>query len=136
MGALLRLASQRVRREMLASIRGAGFDDLQDAHLYVFQYPGPDGMRPSELARQLHISRQAMNHMIAQLESLGYLERRAESQEDRRRVYLTTRGRKLIMAIKGVVRGVERRYEKAVGPSRFAAFVDVLRTIVAHRPTP
>lgn len=129
MGALLRLASQRVRREMLADIRDAGFVDLQDAHFHVFQYPGPDGMRPSELARQLHMSRQAINHVIAQLESLGYLARRAGPEQDRRRVYLTRRGHALMTAIKTSVRGVERRYEKIVGPARFSAFIDVLKTI-------
>ena len=132
-GALLRLASQRVRREMLAGIRARGFEDLQDAHLYVFQYPGPDASRPSDLARQLHMSRQAVNHLIAQLEHLGYLERRAGDGEDRRRVYLTARGHTLVIAIRASVRAIERRYERAIGAERFGMFLDVLRTII-HTP--
>jgi DNA-binding MarR family transcriptional regulator len=136
MGALLRLASQRVRREMLEGIRHAGFDDLQDAHLYVFQYPGPDAVRPSDLARQLHMSRQAINHLITQLETLGYLERRAGADGDRRRVYLTRRGHRLMDTIKSTVRGIERRYEKEIGSARLDAFIDVLRLIAAqHAPT-
>jgi len=35
-------AWQQVRRQMAADIAASGFDDLQDAHLSVFQYPGPD----------------------------------------------------------------------------------------------
>ena len=132
-GALLRLASQRVRREMLAGIRARGFEDLQDAHLYVFQYPGPDARRPSDLARQLHMTRQAVNHLIAQLEHLGYLERRAGGGEDRRRVYLTPRGHKLVIAIRASVRAIERRYERAIGADRFGMILDVLRTII-HTP--
>lgn len=133
LGALLRLASQRVRREMLAGVRDAGFDDLQDAHLYVFQYPGPDGLRPSDLARQLHMSRQAINHLLAQLELLGCLERRADGEVDRRRVYLTKRGHRLMEAIKASVRGVERRYERQIGTERLARFLEVLRLIAGDK---
>jgi DNA-binding MarR family transcriptional regulator len=129
-GALLRLASQRVRREMLAGIRARGFEDLQDAHLHVFQYPGPDATRPSDLARQLHMTRQAVNHLIAQLERLGYLERRAGDGQDRRRVYLTARGHRLVTAIRASVRAIERRYERAIGAERFGMFLEVLRSIV------
>jgi len=33
--------------------------------MQVFSYPPPDGIRPSDLARRLNISRQAANHLIA-----------------------------------------------------------------------
>jgi DNA-binding MarR family transcriptional regulator len=129
MGALMRLATQRVRRQMIDAVRAAGFDDLQDAHLSLFQYPGPDGLRPSDLARQLHATRQATNHLLAQLETLGYLERRSGPDEDRRRVYLTPRGARLVAAIRSAVRAIEGDWERAVGPARFKAFVDVLKTM-------
>ena len=35
------------------------------------------------------MSRQATNHIIGQLEELGYLERRAERKGERRRIYFT-----------------------------------------------
>jgi hypothetical protein len=35
---------------MLERLHERGFDDLDGAHLNVFQYPGPQGARPSELA--------------------------------------------------------------------------------------
>ena len=37
------------------------------------------------------MSRQATNHIIGQLEALGYLERRAARKRERRRIYLTPR---------------------------------------------
>lgn len=118
---------------MARELRAAGFADLQEAHLSVFQYPGPDGMRPSDLARQLRVSRQATNHLISQLEALGYLERRSEPGEDRRRVRLTTRGRELMAAIKASVRRFEARCERAEGRTRFRTFLDVLRDISSDR---
>jgi DNA-binding MarR family transcriptional regulator len=114
---------------MSAGVREAGFDDLQDALLAVFQYPGPDGLRPSDLARQLGMSRQATNHLLAQLETLGYLERISKAGGQRRRVYLTDRGARLQGAIRTSVRRFEVRTERLVGRSRYDSFLDVLRMV-------
>ena len=128
-GGSLRLAWQQVRRRMARDIVAAGFADLQDAHLSVFHHPGPDGLRPSALGRQLRMSRQATNHLIKQLEALGYLERRSSADGERRRIHLTRRGRRLMKTITESVRRFERQVERQVGRARFAAFFDVLNTI-------
>lgn len=58
-GALLRIPWEAVQRHMLERLHERGFDDLDAAHLNVFQYPGPQGTRPSDLANRLRISKQA-----------------------------------------------------------------------------
>ena len=75
-GALLRLPWEVVQRHMLERLHASGFDDLDTAHLNVFQYPGPQGARPSDLAVRLRISKQALNYLLRELERLDYLERR------------------------------------------------------------
>src|SRR6266702_430153 len=92
-GALLRMPWEAVQRRMLERLHECGFDDLDSAHLNVFQYPGPQGARPSELAARLRISKQALNYLLGELERLDYLERRADPDDRRsKRVTLTTRG--------------------------------------------
>jgi DNA-binding MarR family transcriptional regulator len=92
-GALLRVPWEAVQRNMLESLHERGFDDLEAAHLNVFQYPGPQGARPSELASRLRISKQALNYLLGELERLGYLERRPDPDDLRsKRVALTERG--------------------------------------------
>ena len=91
-GALLRMTWQDVRNRMHQAIHDAGFTDFQDAHFAVFSYPPPDGIRPSELARQKRMSRQALNYLLIQLQELGYVERRAPEGSDRRLIYLSARG--------------------------------------------
>ena len=54
-GALLRVPWEAVQRRMLERLHERGFDDLDAAHLTVFQYPGPQGARPSELAARLGV---------------------------------------------------------------------------------
>jgi DNA-binding MarR family transcriptional regulator len=120
-GALLRMPLDRVRRHMLDGLHARGFDDIEQAHLAVLQYPGPQGLRPSELAARLRISKQAVNYLLGQLERLGYLERVADPDDQRsRRIALTQRGTDAAHAIRDLVGEVERDWEGVLGRRRFA----------------
>jgi DNA-binding MarR family transcriptional regulator len=130
-GALLRIAWQDVRNRMHEAIHDAGFTDFQDAHFAVFSYPLPDGVRPSELARQRRMSRQAINYLIIQLEELGYVERRAPEGSDRRLVYLSARGWQIAEAIFTCLRRLQVEWAEEIGYERFGVFLDVLKQISA-----
>ena len=135
-GALLRLCWQRVRAHMHEAIRPGSFTDLQEAHFAVFSYPLPDGVRPSELARQLRVSRQATNYLIGQLEELGYLEGRSTSDRDQRLVYLTERGWRVADTIYASLRQLQERWADEVGRERFSDFMDVLRLLSTEDQQP
>ena len=120
-GALLRMPWEAVQRRMLELLHERGFDDLDAAHLNVFQYPGPQGARPSELAAQLRISKQALNYLLGELERLGYLERRPDPDDLRsKRIVLTPRGTSAILVIRDAVAEMETVWSKRLGPKRFA----------------
>src|SRR6201989_3403475 len=82
-GALLRFPWEAVQRHMLERLHERGFDDLDAAHLNVFQYPGPQGARPSELAGRLGVSKQALNYLLGELERTGYVERQPHPDDQR-----------------------------------------------------
>jgi DNA-binding MarR family transcriptional regulator len=120
-GALLRIPWEAVQRHMLVRLHERGFDDLDAAHLNVFQYPGPQGARPSELAGRLRISKQALNYLLGELERLGYLERRPDPDDQRsKRVALTPRGASAVGVIREAVGEVETAWAEQLGPKRFA----------------
>jgi DNA-binding MarR family transcriptional regulator len=120
-GALLRMPWEAVQRRMLELLHERGFGDLDAAHLNVFQYPGPQGARPSELAAQLRISKQALNYLLGQLERLGYLERRPDPEDLRsKRIVLTPRGTSAILVIREAVAEMETAWSERLGPKRFA----------------
>ena len=126
-GALLRMPWEVVQRRMLERLHERGFDDLDAAHLNVFQYPGPQGVRPSELAARLKISKQALNYLLGELERLHYLERRPDPDDLRsKRILLTPRGTSLIPVIREAVGEVETAWAKQLGPKRFAQLRDLL----------
>ena len=131
-GALLRRPFETVRERMLAGLHQRGFSDLVAAHLDVFQYPGPDSQRPSELAKQTRMSKQALNYLLGQMERLGYLERRQDAEDQRvRRIHLTQRGQAALRAIREIVREVEVDWERELGARRFAQLRDLLEQLNA-----
>ena len=126
-GALLRVPWEAVQRHMLERLHERGFDDLDAAHLNVFQYPGPQGARPSELATRLRISKQALNYLLGELERLDYLERRPDPDDLRsKRVALTRRGTSVVRVIREAVGELETAWAQKLGPERFAQ----LRTLL------
>jgi DNA-binding MarR family transcriptional regulator len=126
-GALLRIPWEAVQRHMLELLHDRGFDDLDAAHLNVFQYPGPQGARPTELASRLRISKQALNYLLGELERLGYLERRPDLNDLRsKRVALTPRGAAAIEVIREAVGEVETAWAEQLGPKRFAELRNLL----------
>jgi DNA-binding MarR family transcriptional regulator len=120
-GALLRRPVEAVHLRILREAEEAGFTDLVPAHLAVLRYPGPNGRRPSELAAEVGMTKQAMNYLLGQLEGLGYVERRDDPEDQRsRRVHLTAHGEALRAVIRRTVGTIEQELEAELGPSRYA----------------
>jgi DNA-binding MarR family transcriptional regulator len=120
-GALLRMPVEAVHRRMLECLHERGFADFEAAHLVVFQWPGPDDTRPSELAERLQVSRQALNYLLGQLEQLGYLERRPDPHDRRgKRIAVTRRGRAAVRVIREAVDEIETAWAQQLEPERFA----------------
>jgi DNA-binding MarR family transcriptional regulator len=126
-GALLRMPLETVRQRMLERLHEHGFTDLEPAHLHIFQYPGPQGQRPSELAARLRISKQALNYQLGQLERLGYLARLPDADDLRsRRIALTLRGEAAVPVIRDAVAEIEAEWTQHLGADRFGELRDVL----------
>ncbi len=131
-GALLRIPFETVRDRMLAGLHERGYSDLIAAHLDVFQYPGPENMRPSELAAHTRMSKQALNYLLGQLEQLGYLTRETDNSDQRsKRIHLTPRGHAAIKAIREIVGDVEAEWQQQLGPRKFAQLRDLLAQLHA-----
>lgn len=126
-GALLRMPWEVLRRRMLERLHEHGFGDFDAAYFTVFQYPGPQGARPSELATRLGMSKQAVNYLLGELERLGYLERRPDPDDLRsKRVALTARGLSAVSVIRGAVGELEGEWGERLGADRFAQLRSLL----------
>ena len=120
-GALLRVAWQWVREQMYAGVVAAGFDDLNAAHVGLWRYPGLEGLRPSQLANRVGITKQSVNDLLGHLEQHGYLLREPDSADGRVRVIrLTPKGRRLQQTIYAAAGAAQQQIENILGPRRFA----------------
>lgn len=124
---------EAVQERMLERLHAQGFADFDASYLIVAQYPGPQGRRPSDLARRLRISKQALNHLLGQLEQRGYISRDPDPDDRRsKRISLTARGTKAGIVIREAVAEMEDAWARRLGPERFAQ----LRTLLQELDRP
>jgi DNA-binding MarR family transcriptional regulator len=129
-GALMRMGLEVARGRILDALAEAGLADLNLTYLGLFQYPPVDGERPSDVAKRLHMSKQALNHLLGQLECLGYLERCAG--ESRRRTILryTERGWRVLDVTVAAMQRLEADWQDQIGQRRFAEFKSTLKELL------
>jgi DNA-binding MarR family transcriptional regulator len=127
LGALLRMPVDAVWRRILHDLHAAGFTDLGESHMAVLRYPGPQGRRPSDIAAELGMSKQAVNYLLGGLEKAGYV-RRADDPDDRRsrRVELTARGEVVRRTIRASVAGIEAELAAELGERALAQLRQLL----------
>lgn len=134
----MRMPVDEIRARMLAALHEAGFDDLIPAHLIVLRWPGPDGLRPIEIAGRTGMSKQALNYLLGQLEKLGYLER-IDDPDDRRskRVRMTERGWAAGRVMRAAVGEVDREFVDAHGEKKLESLLELLtqlNVVLGTRP--
>lgn len=126
-GALLRIPWQAVQQHMLNRLHERGFDDFDRAYLTLFRYPGPAGARPTDIAAWAGISKQALNHLLGELERRGYSRREPHPQDRRsKRVVLNPRGIAAVGVIREAVSEMEAAWAQRLGPERFALLRELL----------
>jgi len=120
-GAMLGVVWQWVRGQLYAGVVAAGYDDLNAAHVGLWRYPGLEGVRPSQLANRVGITKQSVNDLLGHLEQHGYLLRVPDSADGRARVIrLTSKGQGLEETIYAAAGAAQLRIAEILGPQRFA----------------
>ena len=129
---LMRRLHLEIRQQLYADLVAAGYTDLTPAHMYVFQSPGPDGLRPSDLAARSNMTKQAMNHLLASLERGGYLERTAAPNDGRGTILrLTAPGHDVVRIMHESCASIERVWAHAIGSTRVETLRNLLTKIDA-----
>jgi DNA-binding MarR family transcriptional regulator len=118
LGLLLFIPYRHLETAVLDTLRTHGHD-LPLSHARVFQRIGPDGTRPSELARAAQVSKQTLGSIVDQLQKAGYVRRVPDPADARARlVVITDLGRELVELSLPVVREIEERWRNHLGPAR------------------
>ncbi len=131
MGALLRVAHEALVAHILRKASAAGFD-ISQTEFGVFRYPGPQGLRPIDLARRLDLSKQAMNYILANLTARGYLEPRPDSGPRFAGIEVSARGYALVALLREGVLEVEGEWTAVLGKTRMAQLRSLLTQLDTH----
>jgi DNA-binding MarR family transcriptional regulator len=105
---------------------------LRPSHLRLLSLTPVAGMRLTDLAARVGMTKQALGEFVATLQEAGLVEVTVDERDRRvRLVRPTPAGQELQRVIESAIGGIERRWAAEVGPERWATFREVLRQIGA-----
>jgi DNA-binding MarR family transcriptional regulator len=143
--ALARQTSRLMVEELAERLRAEGYDDMTAAHHPVFESIDRDGTRLTVLAARAGMTHQSMGELVAALERMGYVERRADPADARARlVVLTARGRAAVRRALVEIAAIEAGWQAAFDRAGYdvelhallAAGIRHLESPAAHGKTP
>jgi DNA-binding MarR family transcriptional regulator len=106
---------------LLASLKELGWQDISPAQSLVLTYLAADGMRISELARRLGVSRQAAQKSVTELEQAKMVVTEVDpSNSSAKIVSLTKLGETNVAAAFEVFAQIEQKLSKRIGDSKVA----------------
>jgi DNA-binding MarR family transcriptional regulator len=120
---LLIRTSRLLYEYAVLGLQRSGHHGVRVAHTSLLPHLVPEGIRTTELARRLGVSKQAVSQLVSDLEAEGYLERRGDPDDGRaKRVHMTARGYEIQIVGLGLMSEFERGLADALGDEKLAGF--------------
>lgn len=138
--ALLGYLMDGLRRDVLAATRATASErsvppvlrDLRFSHIRMLSLTPPDGMRVSDLAERIGMTKQALGEFATALEGLGLMESVRDPADRRVRIVRPTAlGRTVVDASAGLITEVEAAWRDRVGARNWDRLRDLLAVAVA-----
>src|SRR5689334_6682911 len=134
---LLLRAARLVNERAVAQIQRAGASELRLAHTQLFPHITFAGVRLTEIARRLEVSKQAIGPLVDELVAAGMVERIADPSDQRAKlIRWTPRGRRALEHGLGVLAQLERELAPRVGRARMAHLARTLEALIAALELP
>ena len=130
---LLLLAGFRTLIDQLhAELAARGHPDMRPAHGFTMQAIGLDGTTSGELGRRLGVSKQAAGQTVDRLTEIGYVERRSDPADGRRKlVRLTPRGIEALALSARIFDDLHAEWARQLGPGRLRDLENDLRAMTS-----
>ena len=118
--------------DMFGRMAAQGFQDVREGHGCVFGFIDMEtGSRLTDLAEASGFTKQSVGEAVAELERLGYLERKACADDGRAKIiHLTERGREAALTGRRIFSEIEAEWADEVGADAVAAMRAAAERIV------
>ena len=134
LGALLRRSHQLLFSTVVGELAKAGYREIGVNHMAMLRvlWDHPGGLRATELAVRIGMTKQSMGELVDNLRDLGYVERVDDPFDKRAKlVRLTKRGHASGKLMRDKVRAVEADWKKRIGAERIEAVRGALAELLA-----
>jgi DNA-binding MarR family transcriptional regulator len=131
LGLAATFAGQVLTEEVRRRMEARGFAGLRVSHGFLVQRVIDGEQSIAAIAQALGVTQQAVSKTVAELERLGYVQRRASPDDARvRLVALTARGHEAVAAARAARAEVVAELRDRLGPRRVDAATRVLRDVL------
>lgn len=132
-GKLISRLKKEFDARVAAELAHEGYGDFKMGYMQLLMNIRPEGVTNNELARCAKVTKQAMSKLVKELVEDGFIRTETHGQDRRSSViYLTTRGKKLVITARSKVQELEKEYHKLLGRQRFEDLRTMLATILAY----
>jgi DNA-binding MarR family transcriptional regulator len=130
---LLFKCARLVNDRAIARLRAETGLPVRAAHTLLFPHLDFQGVRLTELAEKLGVTKQAVGQLVDELEQMGAVERIADPRDGRAKlIRFGERGREGMLHGLSVLGEIERDLACAIGDRLFAALHDALLVLADH----
>ena len=119
--------------ELHRRLHEQGYPDIRPGHGCVFRFIDDEGTRLTELAERSGYTKQAVGEVVADLETLGYVERVPDPADRRAKtIVLTRRGREALATGRRIFVDIEQRWIEEFGEERIAQLRETAEMLVDY----
>ncbi len=120
-----------------AGLKKRGFHDFKLAHLPFLFNIDLEGVTNTELSKRACITKQGMSKIVTELTSLGYITTERHTADARSSIlYLTTKGKKLVVQGKTCMTELSADYALLLGKKNYEFMIDMLVQILEFHEKP
>lgn len=117
----------------MAEIAEHGYADFKMGYMPLIMNIRPEGITNNELAKKAMVTKQAMSKVVKELTEADYITAETHGQDKRSSIiYLTPKGKKLVLAARERVLELEAAYEKILGKKELGQFKDMLHKLIEY----
>lgn len=133
LGALLRRSHQLLFATINRALVDGGYHELSQTQMTMWRilWDHPGGLRATELAQRLEMTKQSMAQIVDNLSEHGYVERVDDPVDQRAKlVRLTKRGHAMGKLTRDAVRDVEADWKRRIGAAKVEAVREALTELL------